>query len=60
MMLKDMFVGADKPKIPKQKPPPSTSSTQIQAAENDARRRAMLAQGRSSTVIGGSNLGNVG
>ena len=41
----------DKPKIPKQKPPPSTSSTQIQAAETDARRRAMLSQGRGSTII---------
>jgi len=60
MMLKDMFVGADKPKIPKQKPPPSTSSAQVQAAETDARRRAMLSQGRGSTIITGTNLGNVG
>jgi len=60
MMLKDMFVGASKPKTPKQKDPPSTSSAQIQNAETEARRRAMLSQGRSSTIIGGSNLGNVG
>ena len=57
MMLKDMFVGAAKPKTPK---PPSTSSASVQNAETEARRRAMLAQGRSSTIIGGSNLGNVG
>ena len=60
MMLRDMFAGAPKPKMPKQKDPPSTSSTQIQAAETDARRRAMLSQGRGSTIIAGSNLGNVG
>ena len=57
MMLKDMFVGPDKVKTPK---PVSTSSGQIASAETDARRRALLAQGRSSTIIGGSNLGNVG
>lgn len=60
MILKDMIVGASQPKIPKQKDPPSTASRQIQDSEDEARRRAMLAQGRSSTVIGGSNLGNVG
>ena len=58
MMLRDMFAGAPKPKIPKQKAPPSTSSAQVQSAENDARRRNLLAQGRRSTIIS-NDLGNV-
>jgi hypothetical protein len=57
MMLKNMFAGPDKVKMPK---PPSTASAQIQSAETDARRRAMLAGGRQSTIIGGSNLGSIG
>ena len=57
MMLKDMFYGPAKVKTPS---PPSTSGGQVAAAETDARRRALLAQGRQSTIIGGSNLGNVG
>ena len=60
MMLRDMFAGAPQPKFPKQKTPPSTASTQIQQSETEARRRSMMAQGRSSTIITGTNLGNVG
>jgi len=64
MMLKDMFAGASKPKIPKQTPvvPPSTQSAQIQADQENARRAALLSQGRRSTILGGrgNNLGSIG
>jgi hypothetical protein len=59
MFLKTLFVGPDKPKTPNMKPPgPSDSEIQRQAA--DAQRRAALAKGRSSTVLTGGGLGNVG
>jgi len=60
MLLKDMFVGASQPKIPKQKDPPSTASAQVKEDEFRARQRMAGAMGRGSTVIAGSNLGNVG
>ena len=55
--IKNLFSGPPKQKLPT---PPSTASAQIQSAEQDARRRAMLAGGRQSTIIGGSNLGSIG
>jgi len=55
-----MFAGAPQQKIPKQKNPPSTSSAQVKEDEFRARQRMAGAMGRGSTVIAGSNLGNVG
>lgn len=61
MVFKDWIVGPDKPNIPKPPTPPSTSSGQIQQSELDARRRALLARGRSSTILTGTTqLGSVG
>jgi len=60
MMLRDMFAGAPQPKIPKQKNPPSTSSAQVKEDEFRAKQRMAGALGRGSTIIAGTNLGNVG
>jgi len=64
MFIKDLFAGPSKPKIPKPTPAvaPSTNSTQIQADQENARRAALLSQGRGSTIIGGrgNNLGSIG
>lgn len=46
------------PKKPKPIAPPTTSSTEVQERAAEARRRAALARGRSSTNLVG--LGNVG
>jgi hypothetical protein len=55
--IKDLFTGAPKPKMPAV---PSTSSAQIQQTQENARRVALLAKGRSSTILTGNNLGAVG
>ena len=51
-----------KPKIPKPAEPASTSSQQVQQAQLDARRRALLQRGRQSTLIASQpvGLGTVG
>lgn len=53
--IASLFKGPEKPKPIK---PPSTDSRAVQEAAADARRRAALAKGRSSTNVVG--LGNIG
>lgn len=52
-----MFGGAPKPKPP---PPPKIDEKEIQDKEAEARRRAVLARGRASTILTGDSLGSVG
>jgi len=49
------------PKKPKIPTPPTNTSEAVQSAQDEARRAALLAQGRSSTILtGNGGLGNVG
>jgi hypothetical protein len=57
MMLRDMFVGAKKPDVPK---PPKIADPAAQKKADEAQARAMYAKGRSSTVLTGGGLGHVG
>ena len=56
--IKSLFSSPKTPKMPK---PPTAVAQQVQGADEDARRRALLSRGRGSTIVaGGNNLGNVG
>ena len=56
--IASLFSGPKTPKAPK---PPSTDSSAVQQAAEDARRRMAMARGRSSTIVGGrQTLGSVG
>ncbi len=56
-LMQGLFMPRKDPKVPK---PPTTSSADVQKAAADAQKRAALARGRSSTVLTGGGLGNVG
>lgn len=64
MLLKDMFAGADKPKMPKPVVP-AVDQRPAQNAAAEARKRMAMARGRGGTDIvskgsTGDRLGSVG
>lgn len=61
MMIRDMFVGAKKPKMPKYIPPPTATGAPVQTAMKEEEQRR--ARAKSSTVLtaqtGYGNVGNI-